>query len=298
MLKGMITRRQIEEAAQRRAAAAAAAAAVSKYRATRTPTFTIHKPTLDMYGLWEGFDFDGYDLEDRKFKRRRSIGVAIIYFLLGAAVAIIYSSLFGVGGINISTIKTAFICYVLFGSPLLVVAYNKVNIERFLKAVFTNYLTYSDNVAAYRANLAAWEFTYSECGLGYWQALRGTDFEYAAAMLFKRRGCNVTTTKGSGDGGIDLILYIGARAFWCQCKGHAKPVSVAPVREIAGVCVRGQASPVILAVNGFTGPAIAAAGELGVACLDASDLCNLARLEAITSVGELVRGFPLQAHRR
>jgi HJR/Mrr/RecB family endonuclease len=289
----MITRSQMEAAARRRAAAAAAEVAVAEYRATRTPKFTIHKPTPEMYGVW--FELDEYDLEERTFTRRRAIGVAVLYLLLGAIVVIIGSSLFG-GGVNVSTSETAIGYYVIFGSPILVLAYNKAGVEGLLRAIFTLRLSYSDNVLAYRASLAAWEFTNSECGLGYWQALRGTEFEHASAMLFRRRGCDVTTTKGSGDGGIDLILNVGAKTFWCQCKGHAKPVSVAPVREIAGVCVRGQATPVILAVNGFTGPAVAAADELGVTCLDASDLCNLARREAITSLGELVRGFPLRSH--
>lgn len=248
-----------------------------------------------MYDIWDGFDFDEYDIDERRFKRLRSIGVTITYFLIGVLVVIIGQILFGNGDNNISTAKTTLICYLFLGSPALVMFYNKANIEGILRASFTNYLSYSDNVAAYRDNLAAWEFTNSEHGLGYWQALRGIDFEHAVALLFKRRGCDVTTTKSSGDGGVDLVLTVGAKAFWCQCKGHAKPVSVAPIREIAGVCSRGQAAPVILAVNGFTGPAIAAADELGVTCLDAADLCNLARLEAITSLGEIVRGIPLPA---
>ncbi len=174
--------------------------------------------------------------------------------------------------------------YLIIGTPLLVIAYHKLEIERFLRSAHTNRLSFTDNVLAYRASLAAWEHTNSECGLGYWQALRGVGFENAVAALFRRRGCQVTTTKGSGDGGIDLVLQIGATAFWCQCKGHAKPISVSPVREIAGVCIRGQARPVLLAVNGFTRPAIAAGSELGVMCLDAPDLCYLARLEVITSL--------------
>jgi HJR/Mrr/RecB family endonuclease len=174
------------------------------------------------------------------------------------------------------------------------VAYSKANVEGILRNIFYNYLSYSDNVSAYRASLAAWELVNSERGLHYWKVLRGIDFEHAVAQLFRRRGCDVTTTKGSGDGGVDLVLNVGGKAFWCQCKGHAKPVSVAPIREIAGVCSRGQAGPVIFAVNGFTKPAIATADELGVACLDAPDLCNLARLEEITSVGEVVRGSPLR----
>ena len=294
MLRGVITPSQLEASLRRHAAESAAATAVSEYRATRMPTLTLQKPTPDMYGIWDGFDFEEHDLEERRFKYLRSTAVAIAYLLAGALLVIICQILFSNGKNSISTTKTTLTFYLIF-SPILAIIYNKTNAERFLRASLTNYLIYSDNVAAYRANLSAWEFTNSERGLGYWQALRGIDFEHAIALLFRRRGCDVTTTKGSGDGGVDLILTVGAKIFWCQCKGHAKPVSVAPIREIAGVCSRSQAAPVILAVNGFTGPAIAAADELGVKCLGAADLCNLARLEAITSLDEIVRGIPLPA---
>jgi restriction system protein len=209
--------------------------------------------------------------------------------LLGVVVTIASLALFGDGG-NVGSAATVTLwCYVLVGSPIFIFLYHKGNIENFLRAFFTDYLVYTDNVSAYRANLAAWEFTNSECGLGYWRALRGIDFEHAVALLFRRRNCDVTITKSSGDGGVDLVLNVGGDVLWCQCKGHAKPVSVASIREIAGVCSRSQAIPVMLAVNGYTVPAIAAADELQVTCLDAPDLCNLARLEAITSVGEIVR---------
>ena len=291
-MKGLITLSQLEESKRRRAAEAAATAAVSEYRATRTARVTTHKPTPEMYGLWDGFDFNAYDLEEKTFRRRRSIGVAIIVLILGAIVTVLGSEAFGNSRMS-GAIIVAW-CYVLFGVPILGLLYNRANMDRFLKECFCNYLIYSDNVSAYRASLSAWEFTNTERGLGYWQALRGTEFEAAVALLLRRRGCDVMATKGSGDGGVDLVLNIGGNALWCQCKGHAKPVSVAPVREIAGVCSRGQAKPVVIAVNGYTRPAIEAAHELGVTCLDAPDLCKLARLEAIASVGEFVHGFARQ----
>jgi HJR/Mrr/RecB family endonuclease len=158
------------------------------------------------------------------------------------------------------------------------------NSKLFLKSKFNYYFTYRDRVSTYRAGLAAWEFTNAESGLGYWQALRGIAFENAVALLFRRRGCVATTTKGSGDGGIDLVLTFGGKAYWCQCKAYAKSVSVAPIREIAGVCSRGQAVPVLLAINGYTKPALQTAEELGVRCLDAHDLCKLARMTTIASI--------------
>ena len=159
-----------------------------------------------------------------------------------------------------------------------------VDIEGFIKPNKRGVLIYWEKMSAYKADFVVWEFTNSERGLGYWQALRGIEFEHAAAALFRRRGCEVTITKGSGDGGVDLVLKVASKAYWCQCKGHGKPVPPAPIREIAGVCKHGQAAPVLLAVNGYTKAAKVEASDLGVVCLDATDLCKFAGLERITSI--------------
>lgn len=288
----MLTPDQLERSIQRRAAEAAAAERVANYRATRTPTVTTLKPTPDMYGIWDDFDFEEFDREERQFRSTRSIAVGIAYFTLGAILTTIGSFVSG-RGFGVESLQVALWCYVLIGTPCLVILYNRLKIEQFLRRCFTNYLVYSDNVSAYRANLAGWEFTNTERGLGYWQGLRGVEFEAAVALLLKRRSCDVTTTKGSGDGGVDLVVTIGGNALWCQCKGHAKAISVASIREIAGVCSRGQARAVIIAVNGYTRPAVEAASDLGVAHLDARDLCNLARLEKIASIEHFLH--PLRA---
>jgi len=279
----MLTRDRFEQAAHRRAADNAAAERVAEYRATRTATVTTLKPIPAMYGLWDDFDFDEFDREERQFRSSRSFGVGIAYLALGAILATTGSFVFGYG-FEPQALWVSLWSYILIGSPCLLFLYKQLHLEQFLRKCFTSYLVYSDNVLAYKANLAAWEFTNTERGQGYWEKLRGVEFEAAVALLLKRRSCNVTTTKGSGDGGVDLVVTVGGQAFWCQCKGHAKPVSVAPIREIAGVCSRGQAKPVIFAVNGYTLPAAQAATELGVAYFDARDLCNLARLEKIASV--------------
>lgn len=286
------TSAQIEEEAQRRADEAAAVERVANYRTTRTPAVTTLKPTPAMYGMWDDFDFEEFDREERQFRSARSIAVGVAYFILGAIVTTIGSFILG-RGFGAQSLQTSLWCYAFIGTPCLVMLYRKLQIEQFLRKCLTNYLVYSDNVSAYRATLAGWEFTNAERGLGYWQGLRGVEFEAAVALLLKRRSCNVTTTKGSGDGGVDLVVTIGGNALWCQCKGHAKAVSVAPIREIAGVCSRGQARAVIIAANGYTRPAVEAASDLGVAHLDARDLCNLARLEEIRSIEHFLH--PLRA---
>jgi len=139
-------------------------------------------------------------------------------------------------------------------------------------------------LAAYDAAVATWERQCDdwmesklETGLIYWQEKRGIGLEHALMRLFEKRGCEVQMTKTTGDGGVDLIVKIGGAVMWCQCKGHAKPISVAPIREIAGVCSRSDVQPVVFAVNGFTKPAQDTARELGVQLFDAHHLVALAR---------------------
>jgi hypothetical protein len=239
------------------------------------------------YGIPAGFDFDNFDareaaikkLEVRIFHRTQIVGMlfggvgAALISVLAYGNTITASIWAGFGGLFAGLVVGGFVGVSLMD-----------NSKAFLKSRFTYYFAYKDKVSAYRADLAAWEFTNSESGLGYWEALRGTDFEKAVALLLRRRGCDVTMTKGSGDGGVDLVWNLGGKAYWCQCKAHAKPISVAPIREIAGVCSKGQAVAVVLAVNGYTKPALETAEELGVRCLGAGDLCRLARMETIVSI--------------
>lgn len=129
-----------------------------------------------------------------------------------------------------------------------------------------------------------WEERQLETGLTYWREKRGVAFEQAVKEFLSRRGAKVEMTKGSGDGGIDLIVTLGDTIYWGQCKGYAKPISVAPIREIAGVCSRGGGQPMMFAVNGYTRSAISTAQELGVKLFDAHHFVEMA--EAIR-IGEI-----------
>lgn len=259
--------------------------------ATLVSNVVIHKPMPHGYGLPAGFDFAQYDQSENNF-RKNTEKIALAWMLSVFIAVVLFCFIFGVWSLNLSSlggfIGWLFICP-FFTGPIGLAIYTFCGMERSRRARLGGYLNYKKNVATYRADLASWEFTNSERGLGYWQALRGVAFERAVALMFERRGCRVTTTKGSGDGGIDLVLYVGGQLFWGQCKGYAKPVSVAPIREMAGVCSRGQAVPILFAVNGFTKPALETAGELGVTCLDAPHLSKLARMEKISSAADILR---------
>lgn len=145
---------------------------------------------------------------------------------------------------------------------------------------------YDSARAAWEAECNDWMESQLETGLVYWQEKRGVAFEHALMRLLQKRGCEVETTKVTGDGGVDLIVKMGSTVMWCQCKGHAKPISVAAIREIAGVCSRAVAQPAIFAVNGFTKPAQDTAKELGVQIFDAHHIVALAHRSTLTDVPE------------
>lgn len=259
---------------------------LNKYDRAARSGFDVPKPRLADFGFPNSFLRNPFEGEHRAAKEKAAIKAFLLSIMIAAAVAYVVFQRFtamGKGDLGV----TKFYVIAISGTALWL-SYN------FIKSWFVNVLHTNEGVqrlAEYDAAIKVWEAKCEdwmesklETGLLYWQEKRGVAFEYALMRLFQKRGCEVETTKFTGDGGIDLIVKVGGRTFWCQCKGHAKPVSVAPIREIAGVCSTGQAAPVILAVNGYTKPAIETANSLGVRCLDAHDLCKFARLEIIASL--------------
>lgn len=145
-----------------------------------------------------------------------------------------------------------------------------------------NVRTFWAAVIDYENRVIDWNDRQTESGLSYWKNMRGVAFERAVRDFLSRRGCKAEMTKGSGDGGIDLVVRMGGSTFWCQCKGHASPIGVAAIREIAGVCSGGGGRPVVIAVNGYTNSAIATANKLRVQLIDAHDLIKMAQKTKLT----------------
>lgn len=138
-------------------------------------------------------------------------------------------------------------------------------------------LVYAGRVAKFRVAHSKWEYFNLTTGVGFWQSLRGQALEHAAARMFREQGWSVCTTAVTGDGGVDLVLQNQTVKIWCQCKGYAKPVSVPAVREIAGVCSTENAVPMLMVVNGLTGPAMTEAEKLSVIVWDSRELAGFAR---------------------
>ena len=74
----------------------------------------------------------------------------------------------------------------------------------------------------------------------YWSSLDPYEFEREIAVLFEKHGFKTKVTKGSGDGGIDIILFKNSEAGIVQCKRHKTKVSPSVIRDIYGTMLGGK----------------------------------------------------------
>ena len=241
----------------------------SEILAAKTPV-----PKMAEFGLPSDFSMKAYsdktlDLEQR---RRFITRITMLFsFLIIFAVLLAYKIAF----LMFSPVFFV-IAYYLLKKPLNLLIASGVKSDDWE-------LNLKDEAEDYSAAVAEWRFRQTEFGEGYWRGLKGIAFEKAVAEFFRRRGCTASLTGMTGDGGIDILLNIGEKRYWCQCKGHAAPVPVGEIRRIAGATLKsqGMAYPVMFATNGYTKPAILEAVELGVLCFDTVDLVKRAPLSLI-----------------
>ena len=74
----------------------------------------------------------------------------------------------------------------------------------------------------------------------YWSNLDPYEFEKEVAVLFEMHGFQANVTKGSGDGGIDVLLRRNKKRYIVQCKRYATTVGPAAVRDLYGTMVSGK----------------------------------------------------------
>ena len=104
-------------------------------------------------------------------------------------------------------------------------------------------------------------------GATWWTQRSGRELEVALADLFSSFGYEVALTKGSGDGGVDVIVETSSRTYLIQSKGWQSRVGVPTVRELAGVVAHTphrEPVGVVLATGGFTAEAEKFASDAGV----------------------------------
>lgn len=121
----------------------------------------------------------------------------------------------------------------------------------------------------------------AETGVHWWSSKKSYELEKALCNMFLRRGFAAQITKGSGDGGVDVIVEgYQSSTLYIQCKGWSKKVGPQPIRELAGV-VKSMANPkavgIVLSTQGFSESASQFAIESGIQLWDSATVCEIAK---------------------
>jgi HJR/Mrr/RecB family endonuclease len=74
----------------------------------------------------------------------------------------------------------------------------------------------------------------------FWMSLSPYEFEKEIALLFERQGYKASVTKGSGDGGIDILIEKEGLEGIIQCKRFKNKVSPGPIRDLYGTMKAGN----------------------------------------------------------
>ncbi len=87
----------------------------------------------------------------------------------------------------------------------------------------------------------------------YWSKLDPYIFEKEIAKLFSNFNYGTMVTKGSDDGGVDILLKKNSKRIAVQCKRQKSPVGPKVVRELYGVIIsEGFDYGVVVCTGGFS----------------------------------------------
>lgn len=141
----------------------------------------------------------------------------------------------------------------------LLIAYSFLPRTKKLGILGMNYARYLEAQKAYEEVLEdIEEEKIEEAGkkeASYWFSLGGHEFEEEISKLLERSSTfsSVERTKGSGDGGVDIILTISDLKIFVQCKAHKAPVGPHVARDLYGAMQSaGAESGLIINLGGFT----------------------------------------------
>lgn len=97
-------------------------------------------------------------------------------------------------------------------------------------------------------------------------AMDGVAFEHYVSGWLAGQGCKqITTTKGSGDYGVDILARYGAKRYAVQCKCYRAKVGVSAVQEVlSGLSYYECDGGLVVASSSFTknAEALAASGDI------------------------------------
>lgn len=186
-------------------------------------------------------------------RQKTAISTRDIIIFITTVIAIITAIFKFLGELNrLSLWKEFFIATaILAGSNY--IAYNFGNSDIFLVTLIITLIAYcifwnyKFSYKSTRLNAALWKERQ------WWWTLDGWQFEQEVANVFRINGYNAKVTKGSGDGGVDIILKRDGRTSIVQCKHYQNPVPPEPIRALWGCKDDFGADEVILvASSGIT----------------------------------------------
>ncbi len=153
----------------------------------------------------------------------------------------------------------------------------KVLIQHRDKFIESNFKKVKDTITILKIQLDG----KAETGVHWWSSKKSYELEKALCNMFLRRGFAAQITKGSGDGGVDVIVEgYQSSTLYIQCKGWSKKVGPQPIRELAGV-VKSMANPkavgIVLSTQGFSESASQFAIESDIQLWDSASVCEIAK---------------------
>lgn len=186
-------------------------------------------------------------------RQRTAVSVRDIIIFITTVIAIITAIFKFLAEVNrLGLWKEFFIATAIFvGSNY--IAYNLGNGDVFIITLLVTFIaycifwSYKFSYKSTRLNAALWKERQ------WWWTLDGWQFEQEVANVFRMNGYNAKVTKGSGDGGVDIILKKDGRTSIVQCKHYKNPVPPEPIRALWGCKDDFNADEVILvASSGIT----------------------------------------------
>ena len=223
-------------------------------------------------------------------RQKTAISTRDIIIFITTVIAIITAVIKFLGEVNrLRLWKEFFIATaILAGSNY--IAYNFGNSDIFLVTLIITLIAYcifwnyKFSYKSTRLNAALWKERQ------WWWTLDGWQFEQEVANVFRINGYSVRVTKGSGDGGVDIILKKDGKTTIVQCKHYQSPVPPEPIRALWGCKDDFGADEVILvASSGITDAgAKFVHNKPNFKIMNLDDIIILSRQEQIQNTNEVI----------
>lgn len=199
----------------------------------------LTKPELIDFGLAADSEVE-IELYNKRIERKRIIGGLCLLFvyLVIAVLAYIFYQPYGAMLLVGVAPPFCFLLYFLF-------------YELFAKF----FLLHSKTIRLdeYRKRVEKYRDWLEVLKKDFWTKLTGRQFEVEFGKLLRPFFDDVEVTKGSGDGGVDIIIHDKKSTIIVQCKNHKKGIGPEPVRALVGVMSFFQADKaVVVSLGGFT----------------------------------------------